>query len=545
MSNIALPENENKKRNELLHERPLKIVFKTALPLLFYSFLKTAFMFFDVLTVSKIDQSMVSTVLFVTDIQNILDYVFVSTAIAVGIRISRSFGAGDFDEIKRDLSTVFFTFLFIGIAVASISIPFAKPILSFFKIPAEMLDIGSTYFSFSIFGTIFAAINTLYFSSVKARGNTKVVSICNILLLMTKPLFNLPIMHFINNGMLSRHSAVILLPLSVCLSHFLITLIALREFFAKDSPFRISWKHTSFNKEFFEPYIKLAIPIIMIKSMTTVSKVICNSQYAVYGSICLAAFSCCNRITSIVTTPLDAIQDAETTVIAASMGGHQYGRVKKTIADSLLLMIAIVTVLFIIVNLSAEALIGYFAGENLEMMDNIRRLYRIQRLDFIFMAFDSAFSAYLFAAKKTKLKTISSFLQKFVIRIPLLYVLTHYFRIGVEAIALSILISNTMTSLFTVASYFFVRGDLEAKTTVEDDPDSRLIDAVRALGRLDAFDSQTGYANGINIPEDILLIMKQRFNSDIEIEELAQEYRYALVEARIDELEKQENIYAR
>ncbi|MBO7698140.1 MAG: hypothetical protein J6S38_03775, partial [Erysipelotrichaceae bacterium] len=71
-----------------------------------------------------------------------------------------------------------------------------------------------------------------------------------------------------------------------------------------------------------------------------------------------------------------------------------------------------------------------------------------------------------------------------------------------------------------------------------------LIDAVKVLGRLDAFDSDEGYANGINVPTDILEIMKETFNCDLEIEQLSQEYRYALVEARIEELEKQENIYA-
>ncbi|MBP5280806.1 MAG: hypothetical protein J6Z03_10010, partial [Erysipelotrichaceae bacterium] len=100
MSNITLSDKESRKRNELLNERPVKIVFKTALPLLFYTFLKTAFLFFDVLTVSKIDHNMVSASLYITDIQNIFEYLFISMAIGVGIRISQAFGANDTDAIR-------------------------------------------------------------------------------------------------------------------------------------------------------------------------------------------------------------------------------------------------------------------------------------------------------------------------------------------------------------------------------------------------------------------------------------------------------------
>ena len=76
MSNTSFSAKEQKKRYELLNERPAWIIFKTAMPLLFFSFMKVAFQFFDVLTISKIDQNMVSTALFVSDIQSILDCLF-------------------------------------------------------------------------------------------------------------------------------------------------------------------------------------------------------------------------------------------------------------------------------------------------------------------------------------------------------------------------------------------------------------------------------------------------------------------------------------
>ena len=543
MSNTSFSAKEQKKRYELLNERPAWIIFKTAMPLLFFSFMKVAFQFFDVLTISKIDQNMVSTALFVSDIQSILDCLFMAMAIGVGIRISQAFGAGDFDSIKRDLSTVFFAIIFISLFLVLICIPFAKPILRFFMIPEEMLEIGSTYFSISIFSAIFAAVNVLYFASEKARGRTKVVSVCNIVQLITKLFFNFIIMYLINQNVLNKEHAVILLPLSVCVSQFLIMLFAFRGLFSKDSPFRVSFRSASFDKEFLSSYFKLTLPVILIKSMTPLAKVICNSQYAVFGSIGLAAFSCCNKICSIATAPLDALQDAETAVIAANIGNRKYERVRKTMHDSLWLVCGISIILFAVVFFVSETLIRYFAGGNEELLKNIRILYSIEKLDFIFMALDCIFTAYLFATKKTKLKTVSSFLQRFVIRIPLLYFLINHFGFGIEAIALSILISNIGATLFTIISYLYISRTYERKLKENEHAETRLIDAVRALGRLDAFDTDKGYSEGIKVPIDLIELMKETFAVNIKTDTLVNEYRYALVEARIDELEKQENSY--
>ena len=542
MSNIALSDKEFRKRTELLNERPARIVFKTALPLLFYSFMKMAFLFFDTLTVSKIDQSMVSTTLFISDIQSLLEFLFFSMSISIGIRISRSFGAGDFQSIRRDLSTIFFTILFISGILVLICTVFSRPILSFFSIPEELLGMGSTYFSISIFSTIFAAVNTLFFASEKARGRTKTVSVCNIMLLVSKLLFNSLVMYLVRSGTVNVEHAIILLPLSVCVSQLMITLVALRALFSKDSDFKVSWKNTSFSREFFVPFIKLMMPILLIKSMTPFSKVICNSQYAVFGSVGLAAYVFSNKICSIVTTTLDALQDAETTVIAANIGNHRYERVRRTVSDSLWLFLAISTGLFTIVSLFSETLMNYFAGNDVELLRSVRTLYLIQRLDFLFMAADSVFTAYLFATKKTKLKTISSFLQKYAVRIPLLYYLINHYGMGIEAIAWSILISNISASLFTFVSYLFITRYYEGKLKANDQAETRLIDAVRTLGRLDALDSNKAGTPGIIVPTDIIELMKENFAVNIETDKLVDEYRFALVEARIDELEKQEII---
>ena len=293
-------EKEQKRRRELLTLRPAKVVFTTALPLLAYSLLSMALQFFDVLTVSKIDQNMVSTVSFVGDIQNIVDVLFMSMSVGLGIRISQAFGAGDTEAIKRDISTIFFFVILVSISFISFCILFSNSILKFCGIPTEILDMGSKYFSFSILTSFISSINVIYFASQKARGRTKVVSLCNMLLLILKLGNNLLVMHTINNGILSKESAVVLLPMATFFSQLAIWLIAMYGLLRKDSIYRVSTKYVHYNKEFFLPFFKLTLPIMLIKVINQVSKIICNSQYAVYGSAGLAAFACCNKICSLI-----------------------------------------------------------------------------------------------------------------------------------------------------------------------------------------------------------------------------------------------------
>ena len=544
MSNITkqTKTKDEQTRQELLQGRPLKVQLKIAFPLLLYSAVSLAFQFFDTLTVANIDQSMVSIVLLVSDIQMMFNLIFVSISIGIGIRISRHFGANDRKAISEDVSTVFFFTVMLSAAILIICILFSKQIMQLVGFPLELRSLGQIYFSLNIIGILFSSINTIYFACEKARGNTRIVSLCNTYILAMKVLLNYIVLLLIRNGTFDTSASAYLLPIVSCISFGSVAIVSLKGFLNKNSILKVSWKDVRFDKKFFIPFFTLIFPITIEKALTQMSKVICNSLYGVFGSIGLAAFACFGRISSLYATLLTAFQDSETTLISANLGNQQYDRVNKIIKDSALLTGAVGTVLFTIIAVFSKTLIGYFSKGDPMLAKYIYDIYSVQRWDFLFIIIDHVCTGYLYSIKKAKFISLVNFVKLFLIRIPLFIILTRYLNAGIEAIGIVILVSNAIDGIVTYFIYLKNKKEFDTQVKKEADSNERLLMAIRSLATYDVFDSNI--INDKNaVPTEVLSIMKENYQASLNDEELIEAYRYALIEARIDELEKEERVY--
>lgn len=132
-------ENEKLRRSFLLNGSPFLVILSVALPLLFQNSLTVVFSFFDVFTAANMNSNVVTTVAFASEIRNTLGAISGGLSVGAGIMISRTFGSGDMKRVQVEISTVFFTALFIAFAILLIFIPFSRPILRLASFPEELL----------------------------------------------------------------------------------------------------------------------------------------------------------------------------------------------------------------------------------------------------------------------------------------------------------------------------------------------------------------------------------------------------------------------
>ena len=101
----------------------------------------------------------------------------IGSGLSVGgsIIISRSYGSGDMEKVRSQISTLFFT----GIAVASfillLAIPFAYPFLKLLRMPQDLIGQGTIYFMLAIGAIVFQFINVIYLATEKSRGSHHVL----------------------------------------------------------------------------------------------------------------------------------------------------------------------------------------------------------------------------------------------------------------------------------------------------------------------------------------------------------------------------------
>ena len=532
------PENELKRRRFLLTGSYIPVIFSVAIPLLSNTWLNIIFQFFDIFTAANMNMNVVTTVSFVTEIKASVSTVCGGLCVGAGIMISRSFGRGDMDEVRSQISTVFFIGIFAAVLLIASTLPFSAMILRLCSLPEELIPSSVIFFIISIFTIVFGFINSIFFATEKARGRTKIIMYANLLIIIIKTSLNAIIIALVSTQTLAPSLAMYFLPVASGLSYGTVTVIALKRMFSPSNFFRVSWRCTNFRKAFLLPLTKLSFPVFIEKFLVPFGKVVCNGLYLGFGSIGIAAFSCTQRIVSLATTSLVSFKDAESTIVSANLGNRNARRAVFFLLHTSFVSFVVGSLLFLLTVVFSEQLIHFFAKENLELADSMRIIYRIQRWDAIFVAIDGAACGFLYANKKTKLPTIVNIVKLFGVRIPFFLLLTRLYGFGIEAIAWSILASNGVDALLSIVFVIHALFDLKRTSAIEASNNERLFSAIKALGKWDAFDEFQANRYGIKVPAEVLETMRKKFGASLTSKEMADSYKEAIVEARIMELEK-------
>lgn len=537
---MSTMQTESDRRAFLLFGTPFWVVFSVALPLLAQNCLQMVFRFFDAFTAANMSMHVVTTVAFSNDIKYTLDAIGAGLSVGVGIIISRSFGRNEMEEIRRQISTVFFVALFLVAALFLAVIPFSAPLLRLFSFPEELLASGSVFLSLNVVSLLFSFINTIFFATEKARGRTKIVMYGNLVTLIVKTVLNVGIVMLVSGGILVAEKAMYLLPVASCVSFGAVSVFVLSRMFSKQNIFRVSWKYTSFRKDFLLPLTKLSFPVFVERFLLYFGRVVCNGLFVVFGSIGVAAPSCAISICSLVTEPFKAFQDAESSIVATNLGNRNVRRSVSFIGYTGLFIFALGILLFSGVAFFSEYLIRFFAKGNEELVGSMRVIYHIVRWAALFDALDSIACGFLYACKKTRLPVIVNIMKLFVVRIPLFLFLTRVWGQGIEAVGWSIYISNGVDGLLSAIFVIYAIIELKRISAIEASNNEKLTAAITALGRWDAFDEHQANRHGISVPSEVLEAMREEFGGTLTAQELADAYKVAIVEARIAELEKHE-----
>lgn len=533
--------NENLRRHFLLTGNPIAVILSVTLPLLFHNSLNLIFSFFDTFTAANLNMNVVTTVSFISDIRIALGTIAGGLSVGAGIMISRSFGRGDDKEVQSYISTVFFMVLLVAVLVLAAVLPFSAPILRLFAFPESLLNQGAFFLTISVLTLIFSFINTIFFSTEKARGRTKIVMYGNLVVLGIKTILNIAIITLVSGGRLKTDFAMYLLPVASGVSYAVMTLFAILRLFSKDNPFRVRWKCTCFRKVFLLPLAKLSFPVFVEKFLVPFGKVICNGLYVGFGSVGLAAYSCSQRILALASTPLNSFKDAESNIVSANLGSRDAERAITFLFCTTIVTLVTCLFLFTVVSVFIDPLVHFFSKDNADMAQKMMAIYRIERWAAFFDAIDGAMCGFLYARKKTKLPTIINIAKLFAIRIPLFLLLTKAFGLGIEAIAWSIFVSNCADALLSIIFAVHAVRELRRTSAIEATNNEKLHSAIVMLGKWDAFDEGQTRGYGITVPDVVLELMRKKYGGTLASKEMSAVYKEAVVEERIEALEKQEN----
>lgn len=430
-------------REFALHGNMWKVVLYVGTPLALYQSLNQLFKIFDSMMAAHISAGSVSAVAYLSQISLMLSALGGGLAIGSSLKISEAYGAGDFDLVKKRVSTLFAMCAVLGAVILALLVPVTPWFLRLARTPDAFISEGTLYFRLELFGMVISFFNNIYIAIERARGNSGRILRLNMAVIAIKMSSTALFVYGFQCGISMISTATIL-------SQLFLLAAAVRNMNQKDNAFGFSMKAVSLKPAVTFPMIGLSIPVIAEKMAFSFGKVIINSMSTIYSALTVGALGISNNIGGITTMPQNGFQEGGSAIISQSVGAGKPRRALKAFGCVLAVNLLIGIVLMSCSLYFLDALSRLFAGNDPSFQKMIISIYRFEALGAIPLGVTASVMALLYGFGKTKLTLAINFCRVFVFRVPVLWFLQSFTSMGSLSVGVVMAVSNIATGVFAL-----------------------------------------------------------------------------------------------
>lgn len=412
-----------------------QVVLNVCIPLALYQSLNQLFKILDTLMAAHIGASAVSAVSYLSQISLMLSALGGGLAIGASIKISEAYGAGDYELVKRRVSTLFAMCAILGGALLLTLVPTTPEFLRLMNTPEAFITEGSTYFILELFGLVITFFNNVYIAIERARGNSKRILHLNMGVIAIKLGLTAWFVYGLQGG-------ITLISIATIISQGALLVAAILNLNQPDNAFGFSFNAITFKKEVVLPMLALSFPVIVEKVAFSAGKVVVNSMSAIYGTWTVGALGISNNIGGITTTPQNGFKEGGSAIISQNLGGGKAQRAVDAFKWTLLINVLLGAVLMSLSLIFLDPITRLFSGNNPEFADMIAVIYRYEALGAIPLGINAAVHGLLYGFGKTKITLFMNFCRVFVFRIPVLWALQQFTTLGNESVGIVMAVSN-------------------------------------------------------------------------------------------------------
>ena len=446
MGKIASAKDESF-REYVITASPLKVLFTVCGPLALYQAMQQIFKIMDTLMAAHVSAGAVSAISSLTQITSMVTALGSGLAVGGCIRISESYGQGDYEMVQRRTSTLYAGTVILSLVVAGILIPFATPFLKLLKTPAELIEVGVGYFRVEILSLVLSFFNTVYVAIERSRGHARKILNLNLAVVVIKLGLSAVFVYVFQWG-------VIMISVASLISHGALTAYVLLTMPGDEGAFRFMFSAIRFDGKTVAPVLKLSYPVAAEKMLFAAGKVMVNAMSAFYGALTVGALGISNNIGGLTTNWHSGMLDGASSLISQNRGAGKYRRTEKIFWWLMAVNVGIGVIGWISVAFSLPWLAELFAKSKNQFdplfCDMIIQIHRYEMLGYVTLGINSAVNALLLGYGYAKLTMILNVARVFVFRVPVLWGLQRFTAMGPEAAGVTMMVSNVATGLLSL-----------------------------------------------------------------------------------------------
>ncbi len=434
-------------RDYALNASPTKVLLSSCGPLALFQALQSIFKILDAMMASHIGSDAASAVACLNQITLMITALGTGLAIGGSIKISEAYGQGDYELVRKRVATVYTLAIAVGLVIMAVLIPFAEPFLRLLNTSEELIQTGAGYFRVEILTLVVTFFNTVYLAIERSRGHAKKILTLNMVIVAVKLSLSAFFVYVLEQGVTMIAVATLIGQCGI-LGYALVTMPR------DDGAFRFSFRDISLNARTVLPILNLAYPVSAEKVLFAAGKVTVNSMSGMYGPTTVGALGISNNIGSFTTSWHMGFTDGAAPLISQNRGAGKYRRTLQLYFRLLIIDMLIGVAGILVISNTLPYLANIFAQSKNQFdpafRDTIVSIHQWEMLGYITLGINSATLALLLGYGYTKLTFFLNVARVFAYRVPVLWFFQNYTSVGVEAVGMTMMISNVCVGLTAI-----------------------------------------------------------------------------------------------
>ena len=427
-----------------------------AVPLIFGNFLQLTYNAVDSIVVSKgAGVAALSAVSVSNPVSVLLIQSVSGLGIGASVYMSKYYGAGDTEKLKRSLSTTLIFGTLAGLLVMLLGVMLSHPILGLMNTPDAIMTDSLTYLRLLFIGNFFTFQYNIMSSALRAVGDSKTpVTFVGISSLLNAVLDCIFIFLF--------HWGVFGAALATIIAEALSAVLCFVYVYRYIPALRLRREELIMDHELLKKILSSGLITALQQSCQPIGKLLVQSVINVQGIDVIAAFNAGCKIEDYGRIPAQTISHGMMTCAAQNRGAGDRRRVKETLWKGILIGLIYYPIICILILLFRHPLIQLFAPDTgAEEMIRLGVAYlSVKAFTIVFPCVTNAMQGFMRGMGNMSITLVSTILQ-IAVRTVFVYILVP--RIGITGEAYACAIGWTVMILFEYSYYFIFRKRLYAK----------------------------------------------------------------------------------
>ena len=369
-------------------------------------------------------------------------------SIGASVLMSRFYGAGDEDALRREVATTIVFGAIASLVVFAVGWPLSGPVLRLMNVPGEILEMAARYLQVIFVGFLFTFQYNILAAALRSVGDSRT------------PVVYLALASVMNAGLdvllvAGLRWGVVGAGVATVAAEGISALLCARHIYRKIPLLHLGLRELKIDRRLLGETVSSGAITALQQACQPIGKALIQSVVNAQGVSVIAAFNAVSRVDDFACIPEQSISSSMMTCIAQNRGAGEHARVGETLRRGMMIEAAYGVFICAAVLLAKEPVMRLFAAQDSMQMVSMGVDYlTLMAFFYILPGITNGIQGYFRGMGEMKTTLVATFIQ---ISIRALVVAVLVPRVGLNGAAWACAIGWSAMLCYTFARYRKVR----------------------------------------------------------------------------------------